>query len=70
MIFILGWSYCAACQTKVENFHDEQWDDRDIERAEKYVFFLPLLKDGYGDRPEATVRAVLLVFLFYLSAAS
>lgn len=49
------WSYCAACQTKVENFHDEQWDDRDIERAEKYVFFIPLLKDGYGDRPEATL---------------
>jgi len=48
-------SWCAPCQTLVENFHNEAWTDRDMKRSEKYVFFLPLLKEGYGDRPEAAL---------------
>lgn len=48
--------WCAPCQTLVENFHDEAWTDRDMKRGEKYVFFLPLLKEGYGNKLESALE--------------
>lgn len=48
-------SYCPSCQTLVENFHNDNWKDRDMKRGEKYVFFLPLLLEGFGDKPEAAL---------------
>jgi len=48
-------SSCPQCQTLVENFDNENWKDRDMKRGEKYVFFLPILIEGYGDKPEAAL---------------
>jgi len=57
-------SYCPQCQIKVESFHDESWTDRDLQRGEKYVFFLPILKDGYGDKPEAALSQCTRVWRY------
>ena len=38
---------------------DPDWRKRELKRSEKYIFFLPVLETGFGDRLEATVSKVV-----------
>jgi len=44
------------CGPLVENFEDEDFNDRALKVGEKYVFFLPGLFGGFGDRQEAVME--------------
>ena len=48
---------CPACENMVENFEDEVYTERYLKAGEKYIFFIPTLADGYGDKAEGIVSS-------------